>query len=132
MELLQAQHLRLLKRFIIPADFQLMLNLQELIELHFKEYKNPDFYAAELDTSLTLLNNLCKVYYRKTLYGLIICRLIREAKSLLRCSRLSARQIAFELGFADPANFSRFFLRETGERPRCYRKRSQLYLTIMP
>ena len=34
-------------------------------------------------------------------------------------------QLAFELGFDDPAYFCRFFKRQTGLSPRAYRERAQ-------
>lgn len=44
-------------------------------------------------------------------------RLLLEAKGLLAHDRLSQAQCGQRPGFTDPANFSAFFLRETGLRP---------------
>lgn len=125
MELLQAQHLGLLKCLSISADFQLVLDLQELIGLHFREHKDTEFYCERVGVPSWVLNPLCKHYYNKTVYALIVERMLKEAKLLLCYSRLSVRLIAFELGFADPGNFSRFFFREAGERPSTYRQKSR-------
>jgi AraC family transcriptional regulator, transcriptional activator of pobA len=48
--------------------------------------------------------------------------LIREARELLEVSALQVAQIAFRLGFADPAYFNRFFTRHVGQNPGRYRK----------
>ena len=38
---------------------------------------------------------------------------------------MSIQQIAYELGYADPAYFTRTFLRVTGETPGAFRKRER-------
>jgi AraC family transcriptional regulator, transcriptional activator of pobA len=48
--------------------------------------------------------------------------LIREARELLEVSALQVAQIAFRLGFSDPAYFNRFFTRQVGQNPGRYRK----------
>ncbi|MBL4708824.1 MAG: helix-turn-helix domain-containing protein, partial [Flavobacteriales bacterium] len=44
-------------------------------------------------------------------------RIITEAKRLLYFSKLSNKQIGYELGFGEPANFSAFFKKCTGFSP---------------
>jgi AraC-like DNA-binding protein len=51
-------------------------------------------------------------------------RLTLEAKRLLAHSDLTAAQIAFGLGFEDPAYFARFFRREAGLPPTAFRARA--------
>ena len=106
----------------IPSDVRLILKLQDLIEVYFKEQRDPAFYANALSVTLKVLNPLCKAYLDKTVAGLVLERVLKEAKNLLRYSRMSSREIAYELGFSDPNYFSRFFLRETGKRPKVYRR----------
>lgn len=105
----------------IPADLQLMLDLEELIELHYKKYRDQEFYAERLSTTIWVLNSLCKIYYNKTVYGLIMDRLLREAMFLLRDTSMSVRHIAFELDFSEGPCFCRFFKRMTGLTPLQYR-----------
>ncbi|TKW65937.1 MAG: helix-turn-helix transcriptional regulator [Paracoccus denitrificans] len=55
--------------------------------------------------------------------------LLRDAAELLANTGMPVSQVAFRLGFADPAYFTRFFKRETGQSPRAFRngqKRKQL------
>lgn len=106
----------------IPPDMKLVVDLKELIEQCYKEYRDPQYYVDCLSVTLAVMNPICKAYLNKTVYGLILDRIVKEAKKLLTYTRMSSRQIAFELGFRDPNYFSRFFLRETGVRPRNYRK----------
>ncbi|MET0366097.1 MAG: helix-turn-helix domain-containing protein, partial [Sphingobium sp.] len=48
-----------------------------------------------------------------------------EARRSLLYSNLSVAEIAFSVGFADPAYFSRFFQRNMGVSPRQYRDRQR-------
>ncbi|OEU97266.1 hypothetical protein AN217_04555 [Streptomyces qinglanensis] len=47
-----------------------------------------------------------------------------EAKRLLAGTAMTVRQVAHEVGFADPAYFCRFFRRETGASPGEFRRES--------
>jgi len=49
-------------------------------------------------------------------------RLILEAKRQLKFSNKTVKEIAFELGFDDPAYFSRLFSKGTGSSPAKYRQ----------
>jgi AraC family transcriptional activator of pobA len=48
-------------------------------------------------------------------------RALLEARRLLLYSQLSVVEIAYAVGFDDPAYFSRFFTRHIGQPPRAYR-----------
>ncbi|WP_425494124.1 helix-turn-helix transcriptional regulator [Hoeflea alexandrii] len=47
--------------------------------------------------------------------------IMRDACELLASTGLPVSQIAFRLGFADPAYFNRFFTRQSGQTPGKYR-----------
>ena len=49
-------------------------------------------------------------------------RRLLEAKRLLLFTIRSVEEIAYEIGFRDPAYFSRFFKRYMGEAPGAYRR----------
>jgi AraC-like DNA-binding protein len=49
-----------------------------------------------------------------------------RASLLLRSKERSVEQIATDLGYADPANFTRAFRRWTGESPRAFRARLKI------
>ena len=48
--------------------------------------------------------------------------LIREASELLASTGMPVGQVAFRLGFSDPAYFTRFFTRHRGESPAKFRR----------
>src|SRR5258707_9943947 len=49
-------------------------------------------------------------------------RLVLEAKRNLTYTNMTVAQIAYYLGFMDPAYFSRFFSKLAGESPAAFRK----------
>jgi AraC family transcriptional activator of pobA len=53
-------------------------------------------------------------------------RLLIEAERQLRYTSMPVAQVAFYLGFDDPAYFSRFFMRRMGLTPRAFRTRDGL------
>jgi AraC-like DNA-binding protein len=53
----------------------------------------------------------------KTAKEHIQARIALEAKRLLHFSDLSVKEIGFQLGFPEPANFSAFFKKCTGSSP---------------
>jgi len=62
--------------------------------------------------------------------GVSVVRLVDEhavvaTKRELLYSEASCAQVASRMGFADPAYFSRWFRRLTGESPREFRRRSR-------
>lgn len=79
-------------------------------------------YARELALTPGHLNALCRQGLGRPAGRLIRERLVLEAKRRLLASDGPAAAIAYGLGFADPAYFSRFFRRETGEAPRAFRE----------
>ena len=63
-------------------------------------------------------------------FGLTHSRLLDEvrleaARRLLERTDTSLAQIASDLGYADPANFTRAFQRWTAQTPSAYRRRSR-------
>ena len=48
--------------------------------------------------------------------------LLRDAMELLANTGMPVSQFAFRLGFVDPAYFTRFFKRETGQNPGAFRR----------
>lgn len=102
-----------------------MERLNALIQQHYRTQKPVGFYAQELAVSPTHLNRIVKAASGLTAHAFIARRLIDEAKRELVFTDRPAQEIGLRLGFADPAYFSRFFLRQTGETPRTWRLRER-------
>ncbi|MBY6139788.1 helix-turn-helix domain-containing protein [Leisingera daeponensis] len=106
----QAQHSTLFARFeaLVERDFRLRRPLAE--------------YADELAVSPTHLNRIAHQATGQPASALVNARVLREARRLLIYTNLTAVQIAYELGFNDPAHFSRMFAKGTGMPPRKFRQ----------
>ncbi|KAA0690964.1 helix-turn-helix domain-containing protein [Neorhizobium sp. P12A] len=95
--------------------------LNDLIQRHFRSRKPASFYAEALGISPTHLNRIVRPMTGQGTHELITRKLIDEAKRELVFTFASVQEIGDRFGFADPAYFSRFFLKETGETPRAWR-----------
>jgi len=78
-------------------------------------------YAQDLATTPHLLLKAVRAAFAKTPYQLVIERQVVEAKRLLLFTIRPVADIAYELGFRDPAYFSRFFRRHCGKPPGAWR-----------
>jgi len=93
-----------------------------LVDLHFKTKRKVSDYAAMLFKSPKTLSNLFSIYNQKSPQQVILERLALEAKRLMQFTDMQNQEIAFELGFNDPAHFSRFFKKMTDSTPSEYRE----------
>jgi AraC family transcriptional regulator, transcriptional activator of pobA len=93
-----------------------------LVERDFARRHRVREYAREVGVSPNHLNALCRRQLKQTASARVRARLALEARRLLLYSTLTVAEIAFGLGFADPAYFARFFRREAGQAPARYRR----------
>jgi len=103
-------------------DVQAFHRFNALIEQHYREHWPLPRYAAQIGLSVARLNEICRRISGLPSKRLIFERQMQEAKRLLLFSAASANAICYDLGFKDPAYFSRFFSRESGMSPGDYRK----------
>lgn len=102
-------------------DYDLLCRYREALENHFRQEKGLEFYARALGVSTQRLNQACKARAGKTSSELLHERLIIEAKRYLIYMEMTVAEIGYELGFEDPAYFSRFFSQRVGRPPGAYR-----------
>ena len=103
-----------------------IIKFKQLIEDNFTKEKNVSPYAEMLNMNPSCLNELAKRTTGITAGELIRNRVIDETKKLLYSSSISGKEIAFQLGFDDPAYFSRFFRKYTGTTLKEYRNNSRI------
>jgi AraC family transcriptional activator of pobA len=94
---------------------------REQVELRFRSQPSLDALAAPIGITTTQLNRICRQHLRCSALDVLHQRLLLEAKRELGYTTLQVRQIADDLGFSDPAYFTRFFLRLTGQSPSAWR-----------
>lgn len=97
-------------------------NFNKLLEQNFRSQHTVSFYADELAVSSRKLIETCQLYCDKSPTQLIRERLILEARRLLLHSKYSIKEIAYFLGFEDPAYFNRFFRKNEQISAGSYRK----------
>lgn len=105
-----------------PAH-QLHIKFEALIEAHYHQHLGVAGYAALLAVTPTHLSRIMRQATGRSASAAIEERVIREARRNLAYSNLLISEIAYQLGFADPAYFSRVFTRATGISPREFRAR---------
>ena len=103
----------------------LFLRFRRLVEAEYRSHWPVARYAAEMAMSPARLNRLCKAVAGKPAGELVLDRLALEARRHLTYSAAGAAQIAYDLGFEDPAYFSRFFKRRCGLSPMRFRAAQQ-------
>lgn len=92
-----------------------------LVEAHYTAHWPISRYARCLGVSPERLNRLVRIQTGAGALNLVHDRMLREARRKLIYVAVSISQVAFELGFDDPAYFCRFFKRGTGSTPREFR-----------
>ena len=107
-----------------PAqDAERLRRFRHLIESQYLKHWPVQRYARRLALSGTSLNRLCRQLAGTTAFDLIQQRVALEARRRLVYDSSPVSRVAAELGFKDPAYFSRFFRRHGGVSPNEFRRR---------
>jgi AraC family transcriptional regulator, transcriptional activator of pobA len=88
-----------------------------LVENNYKKLHQVQDYAALMHKSPKTLSNLFSKYGEKSPSQIIQERVALEGKRMLLFTDHAASEIAYELGFEEPAHFSRFFKKIVGQSP---------------
>lgn len=105
---------------LAPADATVEA-LRRLVEEHFRHERQIGFYAGKLAMTSDRLNDHVKRAAGVTAGHLIRQRVLTEAKRELVFTNQAIHEIAYNLGFADPSHFARFFRKQTGMTPQDFR-----------
>ena len=96
-------------------------DFNELIRKHYSQERSVGFYAKALNIHPNHLNALVKKYTGLTAKETIDDYIVTEAKFLLHSSSLTIKEIAYELGFTNPDQFSTFFKKRLQQSPSHYK-----------
>ncbi|KTC41023.1 MAG: 4-hydroxyphenylacetate catabolism regulatory protein HpaA [Pseudomonas sp.] len=113
-------------------DLQIFHRFNEVIELHYLEHWPLGRYADQLGVTEARLNDVCRRIADLPSKHLVYERLMQESKRLLLFTGSSINEICYQLGFKDPAYFSRFFQRHAKTAPGEYRARQGLAPAPLP
>lgn len=125
-----------LKQFIICAvrvkqenhvlkedvETRLFKDFSLLVEQNFREMHTVTAYANRLGLSPKSISKHFQKLGAKTPLDFIKNRILLEAKRLLIYTDKTVKEIAFELGFNDPAYFTRFFTKAISKSPLQFKK----------
>lgn len=103
-------------------ETKLFKDFSLLVEQNFKKLHSVTEYANRLAISPKSLAKHFQKIGSETPSDFIKNRIITEAKRQLLYSSEAVKHIAFDLGFNDPAYFSRFFAKATGNSPAQFKK----------
>lgn len=104
-----------------PAN-KIIREFKKLVDDNYKKEHSTTFYANELFITPDHLNRTIKGKMGKTAKEYIQARIITEAKRLLFFTDLANKEIAYDLGFNEPSNFSAFFKNITQLSPSHFKK----------
>jgi AraC family transcriptional activator of pobA len=91
------------------------------LDVRFRSAWKVEQYASALHVSTSTLNRACHAVVGVSAKQLTQQRLLHEAKRRLIYTGEPLEQIAWSLGYRDPAYFSRVFRRLTGDSPSSFR-----------
>lgn len=113
----------LLTRGYDSYENQLYRRFVELVSNQYKTTHEVAYFAAQLGVSARNLTDICKRCSGKGAKDIINGQLIAEAKRSLQFSSMPVKEIAYQLNFSAPDQFSHFFKKNTQLSPNDYRDR---------
>lgn len=93
---------------------------RKLLFKEFRTIKKVKDFSYHLNITEKALNEIVKAQTGKSTSQVIYNQIILEAKRLLQ-TRMSAKEVAYDLNFDDPGHFSKFFKSKTGCSPSEFR-----------
>jgi len=99
----------------------LVAQFRGLVEENYRSTLGVPDYAALLAVTPKRLRGACLRVAGDAPLKMVLERRLLEAKRLMLYSNMTLTEIAYHLGFSDPAYFSRFFRSSVGMAPRLFR-----------
>ncbi|MGE8525306.1 helix-turn-helix domain-containing protein [Chryseobacterium rhizosphaerae] len=102
-------------------DYIVYRKFMELLSNQYQSFHAVNNYADLLNITSRRLSEICKRCTHKNAKELINGQIIAEARRLLQFSSYSVKDIAYQLNFGTPEQFSHFFKKNTAISPAAYR-----------
>ncbi|WP_374458456.1 helix-turn-helix domain-containing protein [Chryseobacterium taeanense] len=103
-------------------EIDIFRDFSRYLEIHFREKHNVSEYADLLHIAPKTLTHKFKSLHLESPNQLIINRILLEAKRLLIYTEKTVKEVAYDLGYEDPAYFNRLFTNKTGSTPTNFKK----------
>lgn len=102
-------------------DVEIVRNFNYLVDMHFREKKTVAEYADLMNRSPKTLSNVFSKNSVKSPLQVIHDRTVLEARRLLSYTDKSINEVAYELGYQEPAGFFKLFKKLMGKSPQNFR-----------
>jgi AraC-like DNA-binding protein len=107
---------------IPSSELDIFRDFSRHLEIHFREKHNVADYADLLHIAPKTLTHKFKNLNLDSPNQFIINRILLEAKRLLFYTDKAVKEIAYDLGYEDPAYFNRLFTNKIGNTPANFKK----------
>jgi AraC family transcriptional regulator, transcriptional activator of pobA len=97
------------------------IQFRTLVDEYYKQKWTVPDYADNMGVTESRLNRICLAFTGKRAFEIIQDRIMLEAQRFLIYTKAPVAEIAYDLGFNDPAYFCRFFKKCTGQTPKHFR-----------
>ena len=104
-------------------EMEFFRHFSRLVEIHYKEKHTVADYADLLHLAPKTITHKFKKMGLSQPNDIIKDRIILEAKRLIIHTNKTSKEIAYQLGYEDPAYFNRLFTQKTGDSPVSFRKK---------
>jgi len=112
---------------LIETGNRILRTFKQALNKNYKSAHMVSDYANEMAVTSDYLNKTLKNLTGISAKDHIQSKLITEAKRSLLFSDISTKELAFELGFEEPAHFNNFFKKITGQTPSEFRISAHKY-----
>ncbi len=112
-----SHQLELNNKEVSNLGVSVFIKFQKLLEQPNIGSRNGSYFCKALGVSYKYLNNLCKDLTGKTLKFFIDDSFILKARRELTYGNLNISEIAFNLGFEEVTNFTKYFKKHTNQLP---------------
>jgi AraC-like DNA-binding protein len=112
---------------LIETGNHILRTFKQALNKNYKSAHMVSDYAEEMAVTSDYLNKTVKNLTGISAKDHIQSKLITEAKRSLLFSAITTKELAFELGFEEPAHFNNFFKKITGQTPSEFRISARKY-----
>ncbi len=114
---------------LVQTGSSIVRTFKQLLEKNLSQWHKVSDYAASINVTSDYLNSVLKNTIGQNAKEFIQNRLVLEAKRLGVHTDLTSKEISYNLGFEDPAHFSKFYKKVTGSNFSDFRESLKKYNT---
>jgi AraC family transcriptional activator of pobA len=103
--------------------YHIFIQFKNLVESSYTSTRNVKDYANMLFVSTKLLNQVVKDFTLNTAKSFIDDYVILESKRAIMSTNKSFKEIAFDTGFDEVTNFTKFFKNKMGVTPKAFKSK---------